>query len=164
MTETYDIWLDKVRDTLRSINMRIEEWQSVWPFDFNAEYNAGADPGDAATKANRYWWREQNKSLKQDCERVPGCWLPQGHQGKCEPTYEAGDYVKIEFPDETTGIGEWMWMRVEQLDNAQQLVFGTLDDQPLNDYDGKVKLGSRLAISYTQIREHRKPTEFKSKN
>ena len=22
------------------------------------------------------------------------------------PTYERGDYVKVEFPDETTGIGE----------------------------------------------------------
>jgi len=24
------------------------------------------------------------------------------------PSYESGDYVKVEFPDETTGIGEWM--------------------------------------------------------
>jgi uncharacterized repeat protein (TIGR03803 family) len=27
-------------------------------------------------------------------------------------TYEPGDYVKVEFPDETTGIGEWMWVRI----------------------------------------------------
>ena len=24
--------------------------------------------------------------------------------------YEQGDYVKVEFPDETAGIAEWMWM------------------------------------------------------
>ncbi len=26
------------------------------------------------------------------------------------PTYARGDYVKVEFQDETTVIGEWMWM------------------------------------------------------
>jgi len=30
----------------------------------------------------------------------------------------------------------------------------------LNDNEGKVELGSELAISYSKIREHRKPTEF----
>jgi hypothetical protein len=23
--------------------------------------------------------------------------------------YEPGDYVKVDFPDQATGIGEWMW-------------------------------------------------------
>lgn len=76
------------------------------------------------------------------------------------PIYERGDYVKVEFPDQTTGIGEWMWVRVEGCDDKKKLVFGTLDNEPLNDYDGKVELGSQLAVSYAQIREHRKPTEF----
>ena len=61
-------------------------------------------------KANRFWWHEQNKSLKQDCRSTPNCWLPRGHQGPCQPvnsdshqapSYERGDYVKVEFPDET---------------------------------------------------------------
>jgi hypothetical protein len=30
------------------------------------------------------------------------------------PKYERGDYVKVEFPDEATGIAEWMWVRVHQ--------------------------------------------------
>ena len=34
------------------------------------------------------------------------------------PLYEPGDYVKVEFPDETTGIGEWMWGRVSRPDDA----------------------------------------------
>ncbi len=76
------------------------------------------------------------------------------------PTYERGDYVKVEFPDEATGIGEWMWVRVHHCDEEKQLVFGTLDNEPLDDHNGKLELGSELAVSYSQIREHRKPTEF----
>lgn len=76
------------------------------------------------------------------------------------PTYAPGDYVKVEFPDEATGIGEWMWVRVSRCDDQKQLVFGTLDNQPLNDYEGHVGLGSELAVSYSQIREHKRPTEF----
>jgi hypothetical protein len=76
------------------------------------------------------------------------------------PTYAQGDYVKVEFPDETTGIGEWMWVRVTRCDQERQLVFGVLDNEPLNDCEGKLGLGVELAVSYSQIREHRKPTEF----
>lgn len=74
--------------------------------------------------------------------------------------YNVGDYVKVEFLDEPTGISEWMRVRVTRCDEQKQLVFGTLDSEPLNDYDGKVGLGSELAISFSRIREHRKPTEF----
>lgn len=76
------------------------------------------------------------------------------------PTYEPGDYVKVEFPDEATGVGEWMWVRVEVCDDKRKLVYGRLDNEPLNDFDGKIELGSQLVVSYGQIREHRKPTEF----
>ena len=53
-----------------------------------------------------------------------------------------------------------MMVRVSRCDDQKQLVFGTLDNEPLNDYEGQVELGSELAVSYSQIREHRKPTEF----
>ena len=76
------------------------------------------------------------------------------------PKYERGDYVKVEFLDETTGIGEWMWVRVHHCDDEKKLVVGTLDNEPVNDYDGEIELGSELAVSYSQIREHKKPTEF----
>lgn len=75
-------------------------------------------------------------------------------------TYEPGDYVKVEFPDEGTGVGEWMWVRVEVCDNERKLVYGRLDNEPLNDFEGKLELGSQLVVSYAQIRDHRKPTEF----
>jgi hypothetical protein len=44
-------------------------------------------------------------------------------------------------PDEATGIGEWMWLRVQHCDDQKKLVFGTLDTQPLSDYEGKVERG-----------------------
>jgi hypothetical protein len=80
------------------------------------------------------------------------------------PTYERGDYVKVEFQDETAVIGEWMWVRVHHCDDEKQLIFGTLGSQLVNDYGGKVELGSELAVSYSQIREHKKPSDFTSKN
>jgi hypothetical protein len=70
-------------------------------------------------------------------------------------TYERGDYIKVEFPDDGTGIGEWIWMIVDHCDDDKQLVFGTLDNEPVNDYGGKVKLRAQLAVSYDNIREHR---------
>ena len=69
--------------------------------------------------------------------------------------YKEGDYVKVEFPDEATGIGEWMWLRVARRDDKKQIVYGTLDNEPVGDYGGEVKLGSELAVSYAQIRDHK---------
>ena len=161
MSDKYDVWMSEVRDALHSINMPLDEWQSNWPFDFGREYENGTNAGDAAVKANRYWWHSQNSALGRDCLTVPGCWLPRGHRGKCEPCYEPGDYVKAEFPDEATGIAEWMWVRVEGRDDERQVVFGRLDNEPLNDYRGRVKLGSQLAVSYTQIQEHKKASQFR---
>jgi hypothetical protein len=74
--------------------------------------------------------------------------------------YENGDYVKVEFADEATGVGEWMWVRVNHCDDEKQLVFGTLDNEPVKDYEGKIGLGSELVVTFLQIREHKKPTEF----
>ena len=78
--------------------------------------------------------------------------------------YERGDYVKVEFPAEVTGVGEWMWVRVDSCDDAKRLVFGTLDNEPVNDYGSKLRRGSELAISFDQIREHRKPADFDVKH
>lgn len=76
-------------------------------------------------------------------------------------SYEPGDYVKVDFPDEATGIGEWMWVRVHRCDDAKQLVFGVLDNEPLGDYGDRIELGSELAISYARIRDHKKASEFR---
>ena len=76
--------------------------------------------------------------------------------GDPKPTYARGDYVKVEFTDEATGIGERMWLRVDRCDDKKRIVYGTLDSEPLNDYGGQLHLGSKLAVSFAQIREHRK--------
>jgi hypothetical protein len=80
------------------------------------------------------------------------------------PKYETGDYIRVEFPDETTGVAEWMWVLVRSCDDAKQVVFGTLDNAPVNDASGRLKLGTELAVSFAQIREHRKSSEFDSAN
>src|SRR5438128_7217176 len=89
--EEYDGWMSEVRNVLRSINMSLEDWQGIWPFDFSREYENGTSPSDAGMKANQYWWHSQNKARGQGCTRVPACWLPRGHRGNCQPRYERGD-------------------------------------------------------------------------
>jgi hypothetical protein len=37
MADAYEVWLGQVKDALRSINMQMEDWQSIWSFDFRAE-------------------------------------------------------------------------------------------------------------------------------
>jgi hypothetical protein len=70
-------------------------------------------------------------------------------------SYEHGDYVKVEFAGEAGMPSEWMWVKVLRCDDQKKLVFGTLDNEPLNDYGGRLTVGSELAVAYSQIREHR---------
>jgi hypothetical protein len=160
MTDPFEIWLEQVQNALRSINMEMKDWQKVWPFDFRREHGQGADPDAAAMKANRFWWRQQNKSMRHECNKVVGCWLPESHQGECQPEYEWGDYVKVEFEGENGMPGEWMWCVVQSRDDEKGVVYCTLDNEPLNEYSGKAKLGSKLSVGYANVREHRKASEF----
>jgi hypothetical protein len=68
--------------------------------------------------------------------------------------YAAGDHVKIEVKLDSTGEIEWLWLLVERSDDDHQLVFGKLDNRPILSTD--MRLGQELAVSYDQIREHRK--------
>jgi len=155
MANEYEAWLDQVRTALHSINMSMDDWQPVWPFDFPGEHDKGTDSGAAAMKANRFWWYRQNRSIGRECDIVPGCWLPRGHQGECQPQYEAGDHIKVEFEGEGGMPGEWMWVIVRGHDHTRRIVYGALDNEPVNDYGGKVTLGSELAIAYDKIRAYR---------
>jgi hypothetical protein len=75
------------------------------------------------------------------------------------PIYEPGDYVKFEMKDEATGESEWMWLVADEDDDGKQLVLGRLDSQPVV-FSGKLTLGQEMAVSYANIREHRKASEF----
>lgn len=78
-------WLGEVKAALHEVNMPFDEWQKASPFDFEKEHEAGTKPDDAAMKANRFWWYEQNKRINQDCRVTSKCWLPRNHQGNCQP-------------------------------------------------------------------------------
>lgn len=64
-TELHTDWLSEVRKALDSINMPMDQWQAVWPFDFDREFGNGTAPGLAALKANRFWWSKQNQRVDQ---------------------------------------------------------------------------------------------------
>jgi hypothetical protein len=73
--------------------------------------------------------------------------------------FESGDYVKFEIKDDKRAASEWMWLRVDSCDDLRRVVHGWLDSQPVV-FPTTVKLCQRLAISYDNIREHRKSNEF----
>jgi len=75
--------------------------------------------------------------------------------------YAQGDYVKVEF-EGSDGIlpAEWMWVKVDRCDEDRRLVFGWLDNEPLDDVEN-LRLGQELAVSYDKIRDHKKPWELK---
>lgn len=73
-------------------------------------------------------------------------------------TYEQGDFVKAEFRDAKSGQVEWMWVKVASADDELRVVFGTLDNEPI--IRSELRLGSELAVSYDNIREHLKPSAF----
>ena len=78
-----------------------------------------------------------------------------------EPTvkFESGDYVKFEIKDEKTGESEWMWLRIDYCDEPKRVVFGWLDSQPVV-FTTDLKPGQHFAVSFENIREHRKSDQF----
>lgn len=80
----YTTWMAEVKAALDSINMGVDDWQNTWPFDFEQEYRSGSTAIDAAHRANRFWWFNQNRSLNKNCRLTANCWLPNGHQGVCQ--------------------------------------------------------------------------------
>jgi len=61
--------------------------------------------------------------------------------------------------------GEWMWVIVQSRDDKKRIVYGVLDNDPLDEshYSGKLKLGSQVVVSYDKVREHRKASEFETR-
>lgn len=68
--------------------------------------------------------------------------------------YQQGDHVKIEVINEGSGESEWMWLLVRESDDEQELVFGTLDSQPVVIAD--MRVGQELAVSYDKVCDHRR--------
>ena len=74
------------------------------------------------------------------------------------PAYQSGDYVKVEFNDDSGRTPEWMWLKVDRTDDDGKMVFGTLDSEPVERTN--LRLGMKLAVHYDRIREHMKPEYF----
>jgi len=72
--------------------------------------------------------------------------------------FEAGDYVKVEFKDQTSGESEWMWVQVRDSNDEERILFGKLDNEPIVNTD--LRLGMEIAVSYDLIREHMKDSSF----
>lgn len=89
MVESYEEWMTKVRAAFASLSTPMADWHLIGAFDYRREFDAGVKPDDAAIKANRQWWYEWNKSLKQDCLQTQSCWLVRGHHGECQPVSAA---------------------------------------------------------------------------
>jgi uncharacterized protein YegJ (DUF2314 family) len=72
--------------------------------------------------------------------------------------YQPGDYVKVEFKEDSTGESEWMWVLVDDANDAERVVFGRLDNEPIANRG--LRRGMELAVSYDKIREHKKASDF----
>ena len=70
------------------------------------------------------------------------------------PIYSRGDYVKVEFPDAATGIGEWTWLRVDRCDEQKQLLFGAPDSVPIESafMDSRAQEANRVHEAVTPLR------------
>jgi len=73
--------------------------------------------------------------------------------------FAAGDYVKFEIKDEQSGQSEWLWLRVNRCDELNRLVLRCLDSEPLV-FAVQLKLGQQMAVSYENVRDHKKESEF----
>jgi hypothetical protein len=72
--------------------------------------------------------------------------------------YQPGDYVKVEFKEDSTGESEWMWVRIDHAEDSERIVFGQLDNEPV--VNKGLRRGMELAVSYDNIREHKKSSDF----
>ncbi len=73
--------------------------------------------------------------------------------------FAAGDFVKFEIKDDPGGQSEWMWLRVDRCDELNRLVFGWLDSKSVV-FTTDLKLGQHIAVSYDNVRDHKKSSEF----
>lgn len=105
-------------------------------------------------QTERPWWRTDFAAiLLRDCDSFTLARMFGVGQ------FRRGDFVKFEAANEATGEREWMWLRVDDSDDARRLVFGKLDSEPIAVTN--MRLGMELAISYDNVRDHRTAVSFR---
>jgi hypothetical protein len=64
---------------------------------------------------------------------------------------------KVEFRDDSSGQSEWMWVRIERSDEAERIVFGRLDNEPVVNNNLRRKLLRSLRhLRFTSRPQQRK--------
>ena len=67
-------------------------------------------------------------------------------------TYQPGDDIKVKFHFKQSGESEWLWLCVSHSDEAQRIVFGSLDSEPK--VNTNMRLGMEMVIGYDRIKDH----------
>ena len=71
------------------------------------------------------------------------------------PKYKKGNYLRMELLSEVVGSSMSIWMYVDHCDDKHAIVFGTIDTEPSDWWGNSLRTGTKVAVEYHQVREHR---------
>ena len=71
------------------------------------------------------------------------------------PKYQKGDYLRVELLSGVPGSSMSIWIYVDHCDDKHAIVFGTVDTEPSDWFGNSLKSGTKVAVAYGQVREHR---------
>ena len=71
------------------------------------------------------------------------------------PKYQKGDYLRVELLSGVAGSSMSIWMYVDHCDDKHAIVFGTIDIEPPEWSGNTLRSGTKVAVEYRQVREHR---------
>jgi hypothetical protein len=77
------------------------------------------------------------------------------HGTNAMPKYQKGDYLRVELLSGVAGTSMSIWMYVDHCDDKHAIVFGTIDTEPSERLGNSLKSGTKVAVGYCQLREHR---------
>ena len=71
------------------------------------------------------------------------------------PKFQKGDYLRVELLSGVAGSSMSIWMYVDHCDDKHAIVFGTIDTEPSKWLGNSLRSGTKVAVEYRQVREHR---------
>jgi hypothetical protein len=63
--------------------------------------------------------------------------------------------VRVELLSEAAGSSMSIWMYVNHCDDQHAIVFGTIDIEASDWWGNSLRTGTKVAVEYHQVREHR---------
>jgi hypothetical protein len=69
--------------------------------------------------------------------------------------YRKGDYLRVELFSGVAGSSMSIWMYVDHCDDKHAIIFGTIDTGPSDWLGNSLRSGTKVAVGYRQVREHR---------